>query len=324
MSRRKGIFQIALLAATIHSAGITTGFAQAAATPDQGSDRTLERDADLNTGGTERTAQEAAETDVSRDGGLLMEEECLECECEGKITELTLRYLGSTSGFVEVYAGTEAKDEDRVFEGKIPLNGTFTFSGTLEQEGILGAEISIYVDSEINTNIDTSCANPIGSGLVSGDFEVVQGYSKIGGLLCPVSGPESDWCEDGKPLALTIRYTGQSCDASDHDQDERKSSCSGDPAGSTPVRVVASDRRRPSEHHAKIWFRGQVELNGTFSLDARNADERKLKAETYVRLSDLDGNVLQSVKFHTSCSQPLNKGDQFGSLLMVGFEPATP
>ena len=31
---------------------------------------------------------------------------------------------------------------------------------------------------------------------------------------------------------------------------------------------------------------------------------------------DMNGNLLQFVEFHTSCSQPLNVGDQFGSILL--------
>ena len=31
-------------------------------------------------------------------------------------------------------------------------------------------------------------------------------------------------------------------------------------------------------------------------------------------------STLQDLKIHTSCSQPLNVGDQFGSMLLVGFE----
>ena len=35
----------------------------------------------------------------------------------------------------------------------------------------------------------------------------------------------------------------------------------------------------------------------------------------------LNGDVLQSVSFHTSCSQPLKFGDQFGANMLIGFEP---
>jgi hypothetical protein len=34
------------------------------------------------------------------------------------------------------------------------------------------------------------------------------------------------------------------------------------------------------------------------------------------------GVTLQSLRFHTSCSQPLLVGDQFGSVIVTGFFPA--
>ena len=64
---------------------------------------------------------------------------------------------------------------------------------------------------------------------------------------------------------------------------------------------------------------GEVNLNETFDIDAMNEGESRLKAETVVFIFDMDNNLLQSVGFHTSCSQPLNDGDQFGSLVLVGF-----
>jgi hypothetical protein len=36
--------------------------------------------------------------------------------------------------------------------------------------------------------IHTSCSDPIGPGFVSGDFTVMSGYSRNGGLLCPLDG----------------------------------------------------------------------------------------------------------------------------------------
>ena len=37
-----------------------------------------------------------------------------------------------------------------------------------------------------NTKIHTSCSDPIGPGLISGDFTVIAGESKKGGELCPL------------------------------------------------------------------------------------------------------------------------------------------
>ncbi len=46
----------------------------------------------------------------------------------------------------------------------------------------------------------------------------------------------------------------------------------------------------------------------------------RLDSSTYVRVFDAGGNELQFVQFHTSCSQDLNVGDRFGSLLVEAFQ----
>jgi hypothetical protein len=88
------------------------------------------------------------------------------------------------------------------------------------------------------------------------------------------------------------------------------------------VYILASDRESPLDRKARIWFEGTVLLNSTFDIDARNAGEEKLKANTWVFIYDRKGGtLLQKIQIHTSCSQPLNVGDQFASLLLVGFIP---
>lgn len=253
----------------------------------------------------------------SRDGGLLCPlPECQ--ECEGGVTRLTLRYLGQNSAYVQVYEGKDPKLERLLFEGTVGPNETFNFTG-IRSDGKMGKEIGIFVDGARNTKIHTSCSKPIGPGLVSGDFEVVSGYSKYGMELCPV--PESGWCELGKPRVLTVQYSGQGCEFSNHNQDPGKVECSGDPAFTSPVTILVTDKRDPDDPKAKIWFDGQVDLDATFDIDAGNAGEGKLKTDTFVHIFDLQGNLLQFVRFHTSCSQPLEEGNQFGSLVLVGFTP---
>jgi len=87
------------------------------------------------------------------------------------------------------------------------------------------------------------------------------------------------------------------------------------------VKIIAQDKENPNDPNAKIWFNGNVDLNTTFYIDVTNAGENKLKAKTFVFIYDLQDNLLQFIEFHTSCSQPLDEGDQFGSLLMVDFIP---
>ncbi|MCK4365896.1 MAG: hypothetical protein KAW45_07585 [Thermoplasmatales archaeon] len=132
-----------------------------------------------------------------------------------------------------------------------------------------------------------------------------------------------DYCECGeKPSALMMQYTGEDCSATNHSQDPEKVSCSGDPMFASPVHIIATDKSNPDDPKAKIWFNGSVLLNETFNISAVNAGETKLKSNTHAFIyNTTDGTLLQYIKFHTSCSQPLFYGDQFGSLKLIGFSP---
>jgi len=110
--------------------------------------------------------------------------ECVPCgECKGKVTELTLKYNGSTEAYVEVQ---QKKPEEIIFSGLVQPGDAFTFIGT-DKKNTMGTEIRISVDGVLDTKIHTSCSQPIGPGLISGDFEVIGGYSKDGGTLCPIA-----------------------------------------------------------------------------------------------------------------------------------------
>ncbi|NHN36604.1 hypothetical protein G8764_04790 [Pseudomaricurvus alcaniphilus] len=102
-------------------------------------------------------------------------------ECDGKVTDLVMKNLGA-DGLIVV---EQKKGGDIVFNDFVLAGGEFSFSGT-DKKGTLSTEISIYVDGELNTKIHTSCSQPIGPGLVSGDFEVISGNSRNGGALPPL------------------------------------------------------------------------------------------------------------------------------------------
>ncbi len=105
-----------------------------------------------------------------------------EGNCDGKVTQLTLRYIGST---VDAWIEVNPKKGDPAFAGTVQPGEEFSFIG-LDKKGTLGTEIGIYVNDELNTKIHTSCSRPIGPGLVSGDFEVIAGESRNGGALSPI------------------------------------------------------------------------------------------------------------------------------------------
>jgi hypothetical protein len=242
----------------------------------------------------------------------------------GKVNELTLSYLGTeTDAFIEVYEGKDRRADKFLFSGTFNQFDTFTFVG-IKANGEMGNEISVWVDGVRNTKIHTSCSKPIGPGLISDDFEVVSGTSSGNGELCPVPPPPppgSNWCDGAKAKALEVQYTGEDCSATNHNQDPSKVECSGDPAFAPLVRILATDKANPNDNRAKVWFDDEVVLGSTFWIDATNGGDTKLKAETHVFIFDGQGNLLQTIEFHTSCSQPLGAGDQFGSLLMIDFVP---
>jgi hypothetical protein len=125
-------------------------------------------------------------------------------ECKGKVTQLTLKYIGSTpNAHIKVY---QKKPYVKVFDGIVQPGGEFTFTGQ-DDKGTLSTEITIYVNCCQNTTIHTSCSQPIGPGLIRGDFEVIEGYSREGGLLCPLYplGSACEECKEGVTFSLAER-----------------------------------------------------------------------------------------------------------------------
>ncbi len=231
--------------------------------------------------------------------------------CRGGVTQMTLKYNGTESAYIKVKAGRKV-----IFEGDVAPGGEFTLIGD-KRDGKLGKEVKVTVNGT-ETKIHTSCSRPLGEGSVFGDFEVVEAFSKDGGRICPVG--DAGLCDFGAPQVLIVTFTSDDCSASNHLQDPTKVTCTDFGTFPSTVRIVASDKENLADPKAKVWFDGQVSQNGTFSIDATNGGATKLKANTWVHIfDDASGNLLQLLNFHTSCSQPLALGDQFGSLTVTDF-----
>ncbi len=111
-------------------------------------------------------------------------EECN--DCDGKVTSLTLKYLGTSQANVLIID----KEDNTVFNSIVQPNEIFTFSHYYN-ETTFGSRIKIFLNgSSSYTEIHTSCSEPIGPGMVFGEFLIVKGYSLNGGLLCPPRGNE--------------------------------------------------------------------------------------------------------------------------------------
>ena len=97
------------------------------------------------------------------------------------------------------------------------------------------------------------------------------------------------------------------------DTQNGKFECSGDPDDEDPVQVVCDKgdcTADPSD--------ASVNLNGLVTLDSSG---NRFMGDTEIEIRDESGVLVQDLKIHTSCSQQLEVGDQFGSLLLVGIVP---
>lgn len=129
--------------------------------------------------------------------------------------------------------------------------------------------------------------------------------------------PGSNQCYKGnKVKSMILEYTGQGCGASSHSQDPTKVKCSGDPSFAEPVNILATDKK-----HTKNWgLASAVPIGGHVVVDAADEGKDNLDSETLVIITNATGDVvLQEVAFHTSCSQPLSVGDQFGSMRLISL-----
>jgi hypothetical protein len=115
----------------------------------------------------------------------------VECgACAGKITTLTLRYLGASAAYVDVIAKRGGNGNDTVFSGTLNPGDEFTILGPASGNGgfagTLGTEVQFFVGGSYETFLHTSCSAPVGPGTIAGSFLVLEGASKEGGALCPM------------------------------------------------------------------------------------------------------------------------------------------
>lgn len=132
------------------------------------------------TGGTSRNGGDLCPVDPDDDG------EPGTCSaCEGQVSELTLRYLGTEEAVIRVLQKDRKQKNVEVFKGTVQPGATFTIEGA-NRKGTFGPALRVQIDGRLNTSIHTSCSQPIGPGFTAGLFEVVEGFSREGGRLCEV------------------------------------------------------------------------------------------------------------------------------------------
>ncbi len=120
-------------------------------------------------------------------------------------------------------------------------------------------------------------------------------------------------CQFGtRPEALVFEYTGEDCDPTMDNLQGGTFQCSGDPAFAAPVQVICDTADCDADPSGQsVALGGMVTLDGNGSKLFPNIDIRILSG----------ASTLQDLRIHTSCSQPLDEGDRFGSLVLTEFVP---
>jgi hypothetical protein len=173
---------------------------------------------------------------------------------------------------------------------------------TLEFQNNAGSDLSTYTVTAI---FDSGC-------------RVVFVPSQFGGNFCQTA-PGS-----GRAKTLTMLFldanggdnTSYNCTTNCNTQDAGKVLVTGDPAPATQVWIRAVPTGKTG-----VLFEGLVDLNEAFVMSAASAGLSTFDTNTTVTLfrDSTRTTQLSSVQFHTSCSQPLNDGDYYGSLRLTGF-----
>ena len=121
----------------------------------------------------------------------------------------------------------------------------------------------------------------------------------------PRSGCDTD-PEVDDLTSITFRFTGADCASSDNNQDDGKWDCSGDAGASPAIITIIED---PSRITADLARCSSMTCLRSLAISGRT------------RELSIGG---QQLEFHTSCSQPLEVGDSFGSIEIVAINGASP
>jgi hypothetical protein len=272
--------------------------------------------------------------------------------CEGKVLRAVFEYTGNGCGATtndqEGKAkcsgdtfGSEpvdvaiTKDEDKIAvdgviggTGSYNVGDSFTVTNEVDASGELKASTKFDVSGPGGTQsltIHTSCSKALRCGDEFGgvklvELETTEGGTTVctppdpAGTACTAPGfPEGTSC-DSAFTEIAFEYTGSDCQDPLANPQGGKAKCAGDPTNATGLVNVTYTGKDPDK--ITVAPASNIDVGDTFRVTATGTD--KLKASTKLLISDAD-SVEQSLTIHTSCSQPLALGDEFGALKVVEF-----
>jgi hypothetical protein len=200
-----------------------------------------------------------------------------------------------------------------------PASGCPAPGGTLQQSVVFHTSCSkpLAVGNQFGGNVvvglsfdsgrEVTLPDAGGDGLEEDCVITLQG-----GEICPAG---------NKIKALELLYTAEDCSNTSNTQDPGKAGCTDFGPLEDDVFIRVTDQSDPGNTGGRIYFQGAVAVDSLFIASAANAGENDFSSNSYAHVfASQGGALLQSLQFHTSCSQPLNTGDQFGSLVVFGAD----
>jgi parallel beta-helix repeat protein len=137
-----------------------------------------------NTGTVTGISSTGSSVTASDDSNYFGAQKC--AVCKGGTVKLTFQYLGVNPAQIAVYDDSSAKPDKILYQGLLKPGEQLTITPRPGKDK-LNNDISLYINNVFNTKIKTDCSKAIGPGLVSGDFVIIEAYSKDNGLMCPLN-----------------------------------------------------------------------------------------------------------------------------------------
>jgi len=326
---------------------------------DQGADDAIDSDADPTTGRTICATLISGETALTWDAGVVcalkVEKYC--CipppppgsggnDCQGKVTKMVLEYIGGdcsqTSNFQEGKASCSCGDPGEpveiAFGGKEAAKYLATPSAGINKGTSFtvtfmdGDNITFKADTRFNMTgpngtqslkIHTSCSKDLNVGDIFGSVKLIELTTTEGGTVTlfehaetsacyPAGDPPGTGC-DSRLTELVVQYNGAACRNPLLNPQGGKAECSGDATGQTDVSIIYTGKDPDT-----ITVSPSSGINDGDIVRITATGQPELAADTTLEIKS-GTTLLQYLKIHTSCSQPLALGDEFGSLRVVEF-----
>ena len=262
--------------------------------------------------------------------------------CQAKIAATTLRYIGpdvygATVQFVSKTGATATYTNVDLISGVTVLAGQngFTIDAAASNLGDLGPMLDVFINGHdvvngVDQELHTSCSTPYVAGQPaplnnpkgdpSPNWFVENFRDKLGNYVsvptpptpssnCTIDVPEPPHCK-GAVKALSLRYLGGDCSQTTNDQSGQVQ-CNGDADTASPVRIVV---RQGSDIFLDTGSPADVQLGDIVTATAAAAGQQEFPTQTTIEVFDDNSTLLQSLTIYTSCMEPLNLADHFGSV----------